>query len=84
MTRNKVFELKPFLYAADNYSFSDSWIPKDEPLYNLLNQKLQPYAIFHEDLSMDVISGNNLFVPNQLGTVISFAFLQVPLDYPTM
>ena len=26
---------------------------KVEPLYNLLNQKLQAYGIFHEDLSID-------------------------------
>ena len=53
MTRNSFFKLNSFLYAADNHSFSDSWVPKDEPLYNLLNQKLQFYGIFHEDLSID-------------------------------
>ena len=53
MTRNRFFELKSFLYAAGNHSFSDSWIRKDEPLCNLLKQKLQPYGILHEDLSID-------------------------------
>ena len=52
MTRNRFFELKSFLHAA-NHSLSNSRMAKVEPLYNLLNQKLQAYGIFHEDLSID-------------------------------
>ena len=53
MIRNRFFELKSFLHAADNHSLSDSRMTKVEPLHNLLNQKLQAYGIFHEDLSID-------------------------------
>ena len=53
MRRNRFFELKSFLHAADNHSLSDSRMTKVELLYNLLNQKLQAYEIFHEDLSVD-------------------------------
>ena len=53
MTRNRFFELKSFLHAADNHSLSDSQMAKVEPLYNLLNQKLQAYGIFHEGLSIN-------------------------------
>ena len=53
MIRNRFFELKSFLHAADNHSLSDSQMTKVEPLHNLLNQKLQAYGIFHEDLSID-------------------------------
>ena len=53
MTRNRFFELKSFLRAADNHSRSDSRMDKVEPLYSLLNQKLQAYGIFHEGLSID-------------------------------
>ena len=53
MRRNRFFELKSFLHAADNHSLSDSRMTKVELLCNLLNQKLQAYGIFHEDLSID-------------------------------
>ena len=49
MTRNRSFELKPFLHAADNHPLSDSKMAKIEPLYNLLSQNLQSYGIFHEE-----------------------------------
>ena len=53
MKQNRFFELKSFLHAADNHSLSDSRMAKVEPLYNLLNQKVQTYGIFYEDLSID-------------------------------
>ena len=53
MTRNRFFQLKSFLHAADNHSLSDSQMAEVEPLYNLLNQKLKAFGIFHEDPSID-------------------------------
>ena len=53
MTQNRFFELKSFLHVVDDHYFSDSRKAKVDPLYNLLNQKPQAYAIFYEDLSID-------------------------------
>ena len=53
MSCNRFFELKSVLHAADNQSLSDSRMAKVEPLYNLLNEKLQANGIFYKNLSID-------------------------------
>ena len=57
MTQNRFFELKSFLHAANNHSLRDFWMDKVESLHNPLNQKIQDYGIFHEDLSIDESMG---------------------------
>ena len=39
MSRNRFFEIKSFLHATDNQSFSESRMAKVEPLYDLPNAK---------------------------------------------
>ena len=53
MSRNQFFEIKLFLHAADNQPLSESRMAKVEPLYDLLNKKIQQFGIAHEDLSID-------------------------------
>ena len=53
IARNKFFELKSFLHAANNHSLSNFQMVNVEPLYNLLNQKFQAYGILHEYLSIE-------------------------------
>ena len=53
MSRNQFFEIKLFLHAADNQTLSQSRMAKVEPLYDLLNEKLQQFGIANEKLSID-------------------------------
>ena len=53
MTRNRFMEIKGCLHAADNQNLCDSRMAKVKPLYDLLNQKLNMFGVFHEDLSID-------------------------------
>ena len=53
ISRNRFFEIKSFIHTADNQSLSESRMAKVEPLYDLLNKKIQQFGIVHEDLSID-------------------------------
>ena len=53
MSRNRSFEIKSFLHAANNQSLSEKRMAKVEPLYDLLNKKNQQFGIAQEDLSID-------------------------------
>ena len=53
MSRNRSFEIKLFLHAADNQSLIESCMAKVEPLYNLIKKKIQQFGITHEDHSID-------------------------------
>ena len=41
VNRNRFFEIKSFLHAADNQSLRESRMANIEPLYDLLNEKIQ-------------------------------------------
>ena len=41
VSRKRFFEIKSFLHAADNQSLRESRMAKIEPLYDLLNEKIQ-------------------------------------------
>ena len=53
MSRNRFFEIKSFIHTADNQSLSESRMAQVEPIYDLLNKKIQQFGIVHEDLSID-------------------------------
>ena len=53
MSKNRFFKIKSILHAANNQSLSEPRMAKVEPLYNLLNKKVQQFGIAHEDLSID-------------------------------
>ena len=53
MSRNRFFEIKSFIHTADNQYLSESRMAKVEPLYDLLNKKIQQFGIVQEDLSID-------------------------------
>ena len=53
MSRNRFFEIKLSLHAADNQSLSESHMAKAEPLYDLLNENIQQFGFAHGDLSID-------------------------------
>ena len=57
MSRNRFFEIKPFLHAADNRSLSESRMTKVDQLYDLPNKKIQQFGIAHEDLSINESMG---------------------------
>ena len=57
MSRNRFFEIKPFLHAADNRSLSESRMTKVDQLYDLPNEKIQQFGIAHEDLSINESMG---------------------------
>ena len=70
MSRNGFFKIKSFLHAADNQSLHETRMAKVNPLYNILNGKLNMFGVVHEDLSIDEshssddTPANNLSVPN--------------------
>ena len=51
--KSEIFEIKSFLHATDNQSLSEPRMAKAEPLYDLLNEKIQQFGIAHDDLSID-------------------------------
>ena len=53
MSRNRFFEIKAVLHAANNQCLSDSRMAKVKPLYDNLNEKLRRFDVIHEDLSID-------------------------------
>ena len=53
MSRNRFFEIKAVLHAANNQHLSDSRMAKVKPLYDILNKKLRRFGVVHEDLSID-------------------------------
>ena len=53
MSRNRFFEIKSVLHAANNQCLSDCRMAKVKPLYDILNEKLRRFGVVHEDLSID-------------------------------
>ena len=53
MSRNRLFEIKAVLHAANNQSLSDCLMAKVKPLYDILNEKLKRFGVVHEDLSIN-------------------------------
>ena len=53
MSRNRFFEIKAVLHAANNQHLSDCRMAKVKPLYDILNKKLRRFGVVHEDLSID-------------------------------
>ena len=53
MSRNRFFEIKSVLHAANNQCLSDCRMAKVKPLYDILNEKLRRFGVVHEDLSTD-------------------------------
>ena len=53
MSRNRFFEIKVVLHAANNQHLSDCRMAKVKPLYDILNKKLRRFGVVHEDLSVD-------------------------------
>ena len=52
-SRNQFFEIKSFLHAADKQSFCESRMVKVDPLYDLLNKKIQQFGTAHENFSIN-------------------------------
>ena len=52
MSRNRFFEIKSFIHTADNQSLSESRMAKVEPLYDLLNKKIQQFELFTKTLAL--------------------------------
>ena len=71
---------KSILHAADNQSLSELRLAKVEPLYDLLNEKIQQFGIPHEDLMSrcnlptSVIHVNNSYVQSQFVSDISYGY----------
>ena len=53
ISRNRFFEIKTVLHAANNQHLSDCRMAKVKPLYDILNKKLRRFGVVHEDLSID-------------------------------
>ena len=53
MSRNRFMEIKSALHAANNDILLKTRMAKVSPLYNILNEGLLQYGVFHEELSVD-------------------------------
>ncbi|KRZ65504.1 PiggyBac transposable element-derived protein 3 [Trichinella papuae] len=54
MSRDRFHQLKRFLHLADNQNLSaGDKMSKISPLYQMLNDRLVQYGVFHESLSID-------------------------------
>lgn len=54
MSRNRFQEIKTYLHLADNLDIEKgNIVAKVQPLYNMVNEKLKQFGIFHEHLSID-------------------------------
>ena len=54
-SRNQFFEIKSFLHASDKQSFCESRMAKVDPLYDLLNKKIQQFGTAHENFSINYL-----------------------------